>query len=63
MSQCANCGTNYSNADPCCRWCQERREELLERLQPDNGTVSLAVVASWAVQGIEEAPEKCWEVR
>jgi hypothetical protein len=62
MSECVNCGTNYSDADPYCRWCQERREELLERLQPDNGTVSLAVVASWAMLGIEVAPERRWRI-
>jgi uncharacterized OB-fold protein len=58
--ECRDCGTiHYA---PTCRFCERLREELLERLEVDTEAVSLAVVAGWAVQGIEPPLERCWRV-
>ena len=61
-TECRSCGTAYSDYAPCCRFCERLREELLERLEPDEGVASLAVIASRAVNGPVETPERRWRV-
>ena len=62
MPVCKNCDTPYSNDDGCCRWCERRREELLERLGVDAKATGFETIASWAMFGKIEAPERCWRV-
>lgn len=58
---CENCIQTYSDFDYC-PWCERRREELLERLRPDEGVVGYSTVAGWALVGFKETPERCWRV-
>jgi hypothetical protein len=61
MSECNNCGTvHYADS---CLWCESRREELLERLRPDETVLTFAQVASLALHGAEVTRERVWRVR
>ena len=60
---CKNCDTTYSDYARLCPWCDRRREELLERLEVDREATGFEVVSGWALHGLVETPERCWEVR
>lgn len=60
MTACLNCNTpRYYTY---CLTCEARREELLERLQEDDGAATLAEIASMALHGAEMARERVWRV-
>jgi hypothetical protein len=42
--ECQKCGV-VSNDDPC-PWCESRREELLERLEPDRKATPFSEIAA-----------------
>jgi hypothetical protein len=60
MIDCPNCGTvHYGDS---CLWCESRREELMERLKPDEAVLTLAEVASMALHGEPKTLRQCWRV-
>lgn len=62
MAECPNC----NNAIPdyaSCPYCEFAHQQLLERLgEQENGMVTIAVVAGWAVHGYSEQPERAWRI-
>lgn len=60
MTACSNCGTVHYNSY--CRFCEKLREDLLERLQEDDGAATLAEIASMALHGAEMTRERVWRV-
>ena len=45
---------------PLCLLAYERLRERLDR--DDDSAVSLAMVSSWALHGLNELPEKAWQI-
>lgn len=60
MTACSNCGTVHYYSY--CLICELRREELLERLQENDGVATLAEIASMALHGAETTQERVWRV-
>lgn len=61
MARCERCDELYHD-DFYCIACEQRRTELLRRLEVDGSVVTMAVVSGWVVLGMEDEPMRRWRI-